>query len=93
MRLPVVCSFYALSVKNALILKYQLQIMIILSNIMKRVEPLLCNDRDINKYTRTVSRQRLVKHFSAATVKHATIEVLLETVFYIRSVQRGSKET
>jgi hypothetical protein len=32
--------------------------------------------------TTFVSRQRLGKHVPAATDKHATIEILLETVFY-----------
>jgi hypothetical protein len=41
---------------------------------------------------RAVYRQRLGKHFHAATDMHATIEVLLETVFSIRSVQMGYKE-
>jgi hypothetical protein len=41
---------------------------------------------------RTASRQRLGKHVPAATNTHATIEVLLETVFSTRSVQRGYKE-
>jgi hypothetical protein len=39
-----------------------------------------------------VSRQRLNKHVPAATDKHATIEVLLETVFSTRPVQRDYKE-
>jgi hypothetical protein len=34
----------------------------------------------------------LVKHVPAATDTHATIEVLLETVFSIRSVKRDYKE-
>jgi hypothetical protein len=41
---------------------------------------------------RVVSRERLAKHVPAATDTHAAIEVLLETVFYARSVQRGYKE-
>jgi hypothetical protein len=39
-----------------------------------------------------LSRQRLGKHVPAATDTHATIEVLLETAFSIRSVQTGYKE-
>jgi hypothetical protein len=35
-----------------------------------------------------VSRQRLGKHVPAGTNKHATIVVLLETVFSVRFVQR-----
>jgi hypothetical protein len=42
--------------------------------------------------TKFVSRQRLGKHVPKVTDTHATIEVLLETVFYIRSLQRGYKE-
>jgi hypothetical protein len=42
--------------------------------------------------TTFVSRQRLGKHVPAATDTHATIEVLLETVFSTRSVRRGYKE-
>jgi hypothetical protein len=52
-----------------------------------RVEPLLCNDREISKYTRAVSRQRLGKHFHAATDTHVTIKLQLETVFSSRSVK------
>jgi hypothetical protein len=39
-----------------------------------------------------VSRQRLGKNVPAATDMLATIEVLLEKIFYIWSVQRGYKE-
>jgi hypothetical protein len=39
-----------------------------------------------------VARQRLAKHVPDATDTHATIEVLLETEFSTRSVQRGYKE-
>jgi hypothetical protein len=42
--------------------------------------------------TTFVSRQRLGKHIPAATDKHATIEVLLETAFSTRSVRRGYEE-
>jgi hypothetical protein len=41
---------------------------------------------------RAVSRQRLGKHVPAATDTHARIEVLLETVFSTRCVQRAYKE-
>jgi hypothetical protein len=40
-------------------------------------QPLLANGSE----TTFVSRQRLGKHVPAATDKHKTIEVLLETVF------------
>jgi hypothetical protein len=39
-----------------------------------------------------VSRQRLSKHVPTAMDAHTTIEVLLETVFSTRSVQRDYKE-
>jgi hypothetical protein len=42
--------------------------------------------------TKFVFRQRLGKHVPAATDTHATIEVLLKTVFSTRSVQRGYRE-
>jgi hypothetical protein len=42
--------------------------------------------------TTFISRQRLGNHVPAATNTHATIEVLLETVFSTRYVQRDSKE-
>jgi hypothetical protein len=41
--------------------------------------------------TTFVSRQRFGEHVPAAADEHATIQVLLETVFYTRSVQRGYK--
>jgi hypothetical protein len=59
---------------------------------LQRVEPLLCNDREISKYTRAVSKQRLDKHVLATTDTHAAIQALLETVFSTQSVQRGYKE-
>jgi hypothetical protein len=40
---------------------------------------------------RAVCRQRLGKHVPTATDTHGTIEVLLETVFSTRSVQRDYK--
>jgi hypothetical protein len=39
-----------------------------------------------------ISRQRMGKHFPAATNTHTTIELLLETEFSTRSVQSGYKE-
>jgi hypothetical protein len=39
-----------------------------------------------------VSRQQIGKHVPAATDTHTTIELLLETVFSVRSVQSGYKE-
>jgi 3-phenylpropionate/cinnamic acid dioxygenase small subunit len=40
---------------------------------MQRVEPLLCNDREISKYTRDVSRQRLGKQVPETTDTNATM--------------------
>jgi hypothetical protein len=58
----------------------------------RTVEPekqqLLANSSE----TAVVSRQRLCKHVPAATDTHAAIEILLETVFSTRSVQRGYEE-
>jgi hypothetical protein len=50
-------------------------------NILLRVQPLLCNDRERSKYTRAV------------THTHARTEVLLETALYIRSVQKVISRT
>jgi hypothetical protein len=55
---------------------------------LKIIDPLLRNDREISKYTRTVSRQQLGKQVPAATNRRATIEVLLETMFSTRSVPK-----
>jgi hypothetical protein len=52
------------------------------------IEPLLCNDREVRKYTRAVSRQRFGKQVPAAKNRRTAIEVLLETVFSIRSVPK-----
>jgi hypothetical protein len=51
-------------------------------------QPLLENGSE----TTFVSRQWLGKHVAAATDMHSIIEVLLETVFSTRSVQRVYKE-
>jgi hypothetical protein len=51
-------------------------------------QPLLTNGSE----TTFFSRQQLSKQFTAAMDTHATIEVLLETGFSTRSVQRGYKE-
>jgi hypothetical protein len=42
--------------------------------------------------TTFISRQRLGKHVSAAMDTHATIEVLLETVFSTRSMPRSYQQ-
>jgi hypothetical protein len=52
--------------------------------IMLRVEPLLCDDREIGEYTRDVSMQRLSKHVPAATNLRAAMQVLMDTgCFYM----------
>jgi hypothetical protein len=51
-------------------------------------QPLLANGSE----TTFVSRLRLSKHTPAATDKHATIEMLLKTVFSTRSMQTGYKK-
>jgi hypothetical protein len=49
-------------------------------------------DRRINNgVMQPGSRQHIAKHLSAGTNTDATIELLLETWFYTRSVQRGYK--
>jgi hypothetical protein len=42
--------------------------------------------------SRAASRQRLGKHVPATKDTHATIEVMLETVFSTRSVQMSYKK-
>jgi hypothetical protein len=51
-------------------------------------QPLLVNGSE----TIFVSRQRHGKHVPAETDTHATIELLLETVFSARAMQRSYKE-
>jgi hypothetical protein len=46
---------------------------------MRHVEPLLCDDCEMGKYTRAVSEQQLSDHVPTAANQHTTIEVLLET--------------
>jgi hypothetical protein len=46
----------------------------------------------IGSKTTFAFRQWLGKHVPATMDKHAAIEVLLETMFYTRSVQRGYTE-
>jgi hypothetical protein len=50
---------------------------VLIFTILQRVEPLLCDDREIGKYTRAVSRQRLGKHVPAGKNRRAAIEILL----------------
>jgi hypothetical protein len=56
--------------------------------IRLRVEPLLCNDCKISKYTRATAMEQLGKHIPAATEMHATTEEPLGTVFNMRSLPR-----
>jgi hypothetical protein len=52
--------------------------------ILYRVQPLLCDDREIGEYTEDFTRQRLAKHVPPTTNRPSTIEVLLETgCFYV----------
>jgi hypothetical protein len=51
-------------------------------------QPLLASGSE----TTFVSTQRLGKYVPAATYNHATLEILLETMFSTRSVHRGYKE-
>jgi hypothetical protein len=44
---------------------------IVYSNIEQRVEQLLCNDREMGRYTRAVSGQRLDEHVPSATDTNA----------------------
>jgi hypothetical protein len=60
--------------------------------MLYRVQSLLCN-RQINKgVIQPYSRQRISKHVPVATNTKTTMELLLEAVFYIPSVQCGYKE-
>jgi hypothetical protein len=58
--------------------------------ILQRVESLLCNNREIRKYIRAVSRQRLGRHVPAATDTHATmVQQHKKCVFYVVTQRRG----
>jgi hypothetical protein len=65
-------------------LKYLLQA----RTVEPEKQPLLANGSE----TTFVSRQRLGKHVPVAADTYATIDVLLETLFSTRSMQRGYKE-
>jgi hypothetical protein len=53
-------------------------------NVLKRVETLLCNDREISQHTRASSRQRLGKHSPAATDMNTTMfQQHSNGVFYV----------
>jgi hypothetical protein len=62
------------------------------SMVLLRVQPLLCHRRINNGVMKPVSIQGIGKHVPAATNNNTTIELLLETMFSIRSVQSGCKE-
>jgi hypothetical protein len=53
---------------------------------------LLCNRRINNGVMQPVSRQRVGKHVPAETNTNTEIELLLEKVFSIQSLQSGYKE-
>jgi hypothetical protein len=61
--------------------------------LLQLLEPLLCNNREISKYTRIVSRQRLVKHVPMATDTHETIQVLIEMEFLFDPFQVVTRRT
>jgi hypothetical protein len=46
-------------------------------------EPLLCNDREIGKYTTPVSRQQLGKHVPVARQQILTLQQGKSCVFYV----------
>jgi hypothetical protein len=54
-----------------------------------RARPQGINGRGTGARETVVASERLDKHVPATTDKHATVEVMLETVFYTGSVQRG----
>jgi hypothetical protein len=54
--------------------------------LLWRIDPMLDKDLETNNETTTAAMQQRGKHAST------TIQLLLETVFYNRSVQIGSKE-
>jgi hypothetical protein len=56
-------------------------------SMLWRIDPLLGKDLETNKEITAVAMQRSCKH------AYTTMELLLETVFCIRSVQRGIRKT
>jgi hypothetical protein len=58
------------------------------NNMLWRVEPLLCNDREMGGYTRTFSGQRFRKHVSAATDMNVTTEEMCFLYCLCRDVIR-----
>jgi hypothetical protein len=64
------------------------------SNIRITPQPLPCSSSVACTVVvmQSVSSQRVSKHIPAATNKHTTLELLLETLLSIRSLQSGNKE-
>jgi hypothetical protein len=62
------------------------------TEVLWRVQSLLCNRRIDKGVMQPVSRQRIGKQVPAATSTNRTIELLLDTVFSTESVQTGYKE-
>jgi hypothetical protein len=60
--------------------------------VLWSVQTLLCDKRINNGVMQPVSRQRIGRHVPAAMNTQTIIELLLETVFSIQSVQSGYKE-
>jgi hypothetical protein len=80
--LQIVFVFFALAIEgngNVIFPLGILQRGFLFGLLLSRVQPLLCDDRKIGEYTRSVSRQQLGKHFPEAKNRRATVEVLLET--------------
>jgi hypothetical protein len=61
------------------------------THTLVRVEPLLCNDREIGGYTRAVSGQRLGKHVPTATDTKATREKLFSMWSVSRCYKQGTR--
>jgi hypothetical protein len=53
--------------------------------VLKRVEPLLCNDCEISKYARAISSQRLGKHVTAAMNRGVCRITVEKRCFYFPS--------
>jgi hypothetical protein len=81
------CVYYRCAVHNNLNTANNINILKA-GIVQPEKQPLLANGSE----TTFISRQRIDKHVPAATDTHAKIEVLLETVFSTRSMQRSYKE-
>jgi hypothetical protein len=54
--------------------------------ILQRVHPLLCNDREMDRYTRAISGQRLRKHIPVARqqiINNARVGLQQSCLFYV----------